>query len=33
MLANELEEVHIRPGDRPRPTYISAKLLDVFKKK
>ena len=25
-LADELEEVDIGPGDRPRPTYISAKL-------
>ncbi len=33
MSADELEEVDIDPGDRPRPTYISAKLSDVFKNK
>ena len=24
--ADELEEIDIDPGDRPRPTYVSAKL-------
>ena len=27
MSANELEEIDIGPGDRPRPTYVSAKLI------
>ena len=26
MSSDLLEEVDIRPGDRPRPTYVSAKL-------
>jgi hypothetical protein len=30
--ADELEAVDIRPGDRPRPTYISAKLDPEYKK-
>ena len=25
--ADELEEVDVSPGDRPRPTYVSAKLI------
>ena len=29
--ADELEEVDIGPGDRPRPTYISAKLDPEYK--
>lgn len=29
--ADELEEVDIRPGDRTRPTYVSAKLDPKFK--
>ena len=29
--ANELEEVDIGLGDRPRPTYVSAKLDPEFK--
>jgi hypothetical protein len=32
MLANELEAVDIGPGDRPRLTYISAKLDPEYKK-
>jgi hypothetical protein len=31
MLADELEVVDIRPGDRPRPMYISAKLDPEYK--
>jgi hypothetical protein len=31
MLADELEAVDIGPGDRPRPTYISAKLDTEYK--
>ena len=30
--ANELEEVDIVPGDRPRPTYISAKFDPEYKR-
>ena len=30
--ADELEEVDIGPGDRPRPTYISAKLDPEYKR-
>jgi hypothetical protein len=30
--ADELEVVDIGPGDRPRPTYISAKLDPEYKK-
>ena len=29
--AVELEEIDIGPGDRPRPTYISAKLDPEYK--
>ena len=29
--ADELEEVDIGPGDRPRPTYVSAKLDPEYK--
>ena len=28
---NELEEIDISPGDRPRPTYVSAKLDPEYK--
>ena len=28
---NELEEIDIGPGDRPRPTYVSAKLDPEYK--
>jgi len=31
MSANELEAVDIEDGDRPRPTYISAKLDPEYK--
>ena len=31
--ADELEEVDIGPGDRPRPTYQSAKLDPEYKRK
>src|SRR5581483_4830020 len=31
MPADELQEVGIGPGDRPRPTYVSAKLDDGVK--
>ena len=31
MSANELEETDIGPGDRPRPTYVSAKLDPEYK--
>jgi hypothetical protein len=31
MLADLLEEVNIRPSDRPRPMYISAKLDPEYK--
>ena len=30
--AGELEEIDIGPGDRPRPTYISAKLNPEYKR-
>ena len=30
-LADELEEIDIGPGDRPRPTYVSAKLDPEYK--
>ena len=30
--ADELEEVDIGPGDRPRPTYVSAKLDPEYKR-
>ena len=30
-MADELEEVDIGPGDRPRPTYVSAKLDPEYK--
>ena len=30
-LADELEEIDIGPGDRPRPTYVSAKLNPEYK--
>ena len=30
--ANELEEVDIGPRDRPRPTYVSAKLDPEYKR-
>ena len=30
--ADLLEEIDIRPGDRPRPTYASAKLDPDYKK-
>ena len=30
--ADELEEVDIGPGDRPRPTYVSAKLDPKYKR-
>lgn len=33
MSADELEEVDIGPSDRPRPTFVSANLSDVFKMK
>ena len=29
--ADELEELDIGPGDRPRPTYVSAKLDPEYK--
>ena len=29
--ADELEEIDIGPGDRPRPTYASAKLDPEYK--
>ena len=29
--ANELEEIYIGPRDRPRPTYVSAKLNPEYK--
>ena len=29
--ADELEEIDIGPGDRPRPTYVSAKLDPKYK--
>ena len=29
--ANELEEIDIGLGDRPRPTYVSAKLNPEYK--
>ena len=29
--ADELEEIDIGPGDRPRPTYVSAKLDPEYK--
>ena len=29
--ADELEEIDIGPGDRPRPTYVSAKLDTEYK--
>ena len=31
MLTDELEEIDIGPRDRPRPTYISAKLDSEYK--
>ena len=31
MSADELEETYIGPGDRPRPTYVSAKLDPEYK--
>ena len=31
MLADLLEEVDIGPSDRPRPTYVSAKLDPEYK--
>ena len=31
MSVNELEEIDIGPGDKPRPTYISAKLNLEYK--
>ena len=31
MLADELEEIDICPRDRPRPTYVSAKLNPEYK--
>ena len=30
-LADELEEIDIGPADRPRPTYVSAKLDPEYK--
>ena len=33
MLANDLEEVDIGPGDRPRLTFISKKLTPTFRTK
>ena len=30
--ADELEEIDIGPGDRPRPTYVSAKLDPEYKR-
>ena len=30
--ADELEEVDIDPGDRPRLTYVSAKLVPKYKR-
>lgn len=33
LLADDLEEVTIRFGDRPRLAYVSAKLYNEFKKK
>ena len=30
--ADELEEIDIGPGDRPRPTYVNAKLDPEYKK-
>ena len=32
MSADELVEIDIGPGDRPRPTYVSAKLDLKYKK-
>lgn len=32
MSADELEKVNIGDGDRPRPTFVSAKLSNMFKK-
>jgi hypothetical protein len=32
MSADELEEVDIGTGDRPRPTFVSAKLDPKFEK-
>ena len=32
-LADELEEIDIGAGDRPRPTYASAKLDHEYKQK
>ena len=29
--AGELKEIDIGPGDRPRPTYVSAKLNPEYK--
>jgi len=29
--ADELEEIDIRPGDRPMPMYVSAKLDSKYK--
>ena len=31
MSVDELEEIDIGPGDRPRPTYVSAKLDPEYK--
>ena len=31
MLVDELEERDIGPGDRPRPTYVNAKLDPEYK--
>ena len=31
MSADELEKIDIGPGDRPRPTYVSAKLDPEYK--
>ena len=31
MSADELEEIDIGPGDRPRPTYISAQMNPEYK--
>ena len=31
-LADELEEIDIGPGDRPRPTYVSANLDTEYKR-
>ena len=30
--ADELDEIHIGPRDRPRPTYVSAKLNPEYKR-